>query len=95
VKFIYAEGLGVAKTISNDVWAPRSGVESFRVMYSMVKMGRNLEMSHLSANSTRRTSEEQGGTRSFLELPTRPIRGTSVAPALLPRAGRIPDLIYG
>ena len=65
------------------------------VTYSMVKMGRGLEMCHLGANSTRRTSEEQGGTRSFLELPTRPIRGTSVAPALQPRAGRIPDLIYG
>jgi len=52
-------------------------------------------MRHLGANLTRRMSEAQGGTGSFLELPTRPIRGTSVVPALLPLASRIPDLIYG
>jgi hypothetical protein len=49
------------------------------VMYSMVKMGRGWKY-HLGVKSTRRTSEEQGGTRSFPELPARLIRGTSVAP---------------
>jgi hypothetical protein len=71
----------------------RSGVESFCCDVQYGEDGKRLEMSHLGANSTRRTSEEQGGTRSFLELPTRPIRGTSVAPALQPRAIRTPDLI--
>jgi hypothetical protein len=89
---ISAEGLDVGKTISNDVWALRSGVESFRCD---VQYGENGERLEMSAKSTRGTSEEQGGTRSFLELPTRPIRGTSVTPVLLPRASRIPDLIYG
>lgn len=91
---ISAEGLDVGKTISNYVSAPRSGVESFRCDVQYGEDGKRLEMSYLGANSTGGTSEE-GGTRSFLELPTRPIRGTSVAPALLPRANRIPDLIYG
>jgi hypothetical protein len=91
LQMISAEGLDVGKTISNGVWAPRSGMESFRCDVQYGEDGKRLEMSHLGTNSTWRTSEEQRCTRSFLELPTRPIRGT----ALQPRASRIPGLIYG
>lgn len=48
-------GLEVGKTISNEVWAPRSCVESFRCDG---EDGKRLEMSHLGANLTRCTSEE-------------------------------------
>lgn len=59
-------GVDVGKTISNDVWAHRSGVESFRCDVQYGEDGKRLEMSHLGANSTRGTSEGKGGTRSFL-----------------------------
>lgn len=77
---ISAEELDVGETISNGVWAHRSGVESSRCDVQYGEDGKRLEMSHLGVKSTRRTSEGQGGTRSFPELPIRLIRGTSVAP---------------
>jgi hypothetical protein len=55
---IFAEGLDVGKTISNDVWAPRFGVASFRCDVQYGEDGKRLKMNHLGANSTRGTSEE-------------------------------------
>ena len=63
------------------------------VMYSMVKKGRGWKLSHLGP--IRQGARQRNKEVHALEPPTRPIRGTSVAPALLPRASRIPDFIYG
>lgn len=89
---ISSEGLNVGKTISNDVWVPRSGVESFCCDVQYGEDGKRLETSHLGP--IRQGARQRNKEVHALELPTRPIRGTSVAPALLPRAS-IPDLIYG